>query len=418
MKLAGSARQLRHCLTLAVALWAGSMLLFTPVAHAAGCSAPATDYGSVTDTISVPSTGTYRIWSRMAAPNTTNNTYLLDVDSSSCYNVGGSTVPTYTTTQDTAGTRFGAGTTNWISQTTGGSQIDVSLTAGSHTLTLIGNAPGVVVDRLVLTQGATCQPTGLGDVCADVTPPTVTITSPTNGASVTSPITVNTSSSDDSGTVSKVELYVDGDTTATATDSASPFNFSNVALSAGSHTLTAKAYDAATNATTSSPVSITIIAGGGSDTTAPTVSFTSPTGGTPIIAGRAFPISVTASDASGIKSVIIQVDGSTIATLLTSPYAQNINTATLAPGAHTFRAQAMDSSTNQNTSAFVSAPVRVTDLTDVGRNCVVNFSDISSIVPNLGQTGSNLGASDVTGDSKVNFSDISAIVPKLGTIPC
>jgi hypothetical protein len=357
----------------------------------------------------------------MAAASSSNNTYLLQVDSSTCFTVGGTAVPTYTTTQATNNNRFAAGSTNWISKTSSGSQIDVSFTAGSHTLKLIGNADGVVVDRVVLTQDTSCTPSGTGDNCAnppDTVPPTVSITSPADTSTVTSPLTVAVTASDDSGLVSKVELYVDGSGTPTATDSSSPFSFSGVTLAAGSHTLTAKAYDAANNATTSSPITVTVSAGGGGDTTAPSVSFTSPTGTNPIIADRAYPVTVSATDASGIKQVVIQIDGVTAATLLTGPYTQNINTTTLSNGDHTLRARATDASTAQNTSAYVSQSVRVTDITDIGRNCVVNFSDISAVIPNLGQIGTGLGATDVNGDGKINFSDISAIIPKLGTTPC
>lgn len=137
----------------------------TRTAQAAACTNPSTDYGTVTYTASVSATGTYRIWTRMSAPSTSANTYLLDIDSSSCYTVGGSTVPVYSSG---ATSYFSNNTSNWISKTSGGSNIDVSLSSGSHTIKLIGNADGVVVDRVIITADTTCVPTGAGDNCASV----------------------------------------------------------------------------------------------------------------------------------------------------------------------------------------------------------------------------------------------------------
>lgn len=494
-------------------LAAAALFIAAPKAHAAACTAPSTDYGTVTSTVSIPAQATYRIWSRMAAANTTNNTYLLEIDGNTCYTVGGSGVPVYASG---ASTHFVNNSTNWRSTTSTGTQIDLNLTAGNHTVKMIGNAPDVFLDRIIFTQDTACTPTGTGDNCAsppDTTPPVAAITSPTAGQTVSSPLTVSVNASDDSGVVSKVELYVDGSSTPTATDTSSPFSFANVTLSPGTHTLRVRAYDAANNQGVSTDVSITVsdttqptvsmtapgnntthsgtialtadatdnvgvtkveflVDGavkatdtsspystsldtttltngthtlaakaydaannnrtstnvtitvnnttGGGDTTAPTVSVTSPAAATPatVIAGKTYQVSATVTDASGIKEVIVQVDGVTKATLTTAPYVYSLDTTTLSNGAHTIRVRATDNSTAQNTSAYVSVSVRVTDLADVGRNCIVNFSDISAIIPKIGQTGTNLGVWDVNNDNKINFTDISAVVPKLGTTPC
>ncbi len=141
-----------------------SLLPVTP-AVAAACTPPGTDYGMLTQTFSVSSAGTYRIWSRLAAPDASNNTYLLDVDSTSCYTVGGSTVPVYA---NGATTHFVNNTTNWTSKTSTGTTIDISLSAANHTFKLIGSGQGLVVDRIILTKDTTCTPIGTGDNCASV----------------------------------------------------------------------------------------------------------------------------------------------------------------------------------------------------------------------------------------------------------
>lgn len=145
-------------------------------AIAAACTTPSTDYGRVTNlSFTIDTAATYRIWSRMAAADTTNNTYLLEIDGSTCFNVGGSSssVPVYS---GGSTTRFANNSTNWIATTSTGSAVTMSLSVGTHTVKLIGNAPNVVLDRLVVTSDMTCTPTGTGDNCvtpADTTAPTL-----------------------------------------------------------------------------------------------------------------------------------------------------------------------------------------------------------------------------------------------------
>ena len=142
-----------------------SVAMYGAPASAAPCVVPGTDYGTVTLAASVASTGTYRIWTRMAAPNSTDTSYRLEVDGTTCYQVGGNSVPTYA---NGASTHFTSGTSNWISTTTTGTAIDMSLTSGSHTLKLIGISSGVVIDRVIITADLACQPTSTGNNCASV----------------------------------------------------------------------------------------------------------------------------------------------------------------------------------------------------------------------------------------------------------
>lgn len=148
---------------LAVLTVLASVTAYTRPVSAAACVPPGTDYGTVTMTASVSAAGTYRVWTRMAAPNSTDNNFMLEVDGNNCYTVGGSSVPTYAAGSTT---RFQAGTTNWKYRTTANAAIDVNLSAGSHTLKLIGTSEGVVVDRVIITADTTCVPIGTGDNCA------------------------------------------------------------------------------------------------------------------------------------------------------------------------------------------------------------------------------------------------------------
>lgn len=132
-------------------------------AHAAACITPPVDNGTVTHTVSVDEAGTYRVWTRMAAPNSSASTYYLEVNSNDCYEVGGSSVPVYA---NPSGPYFVSGTSNWTSRTSGGAYVDVTLSAGDHQLKLIGAHADVVVDRIILTRDTVCVPSGVGDNCA------------------------------------------------------------------------------------------------------------------------------------------------------------------------------------------------------------------------------------------------------------
>ncbi len=224
---------------------------------AAACTPPAADYGTVTSPVTIPASGTYRVWSRIQVPDTTNNTFLLEIDGNCVGTVGGSSsIPT--------------NTWYWVSGQSQTNYLSATITAGSHSVKMIGNKPGVSLDRIIFTQDTTSSyclpPTGTGDDCAsppDTQGPTVSITSPTAGASVAAGTTVavSASASDDSGTVSKVEFYVDG--TLKSTDTTSPYTYSwNTAGLSGSHTVSAKAYDPSNNIGSASAITVNITTAG------------------------------------------------------------------------------------------------------------------------------------------------------------
>ena len=93
---------------------------------------------------------------------------------------------------------------------------------------------------------------------SDTTPPTVAITSPASGATVSGTITVTASASDNVG-VAGVQFQVDGINSG-AEDTTAPYSIAwNTATAAnGSHTLSAVARDAAGNLGASAPVTVTV----------------------------------------------------------------------------------------------------------------------------------------------------------------
>ena len=117
------------------------------------CAAIPTDKGVATTTINLSEAGTYKIWSRLMAPDVTNNSYWLQVDGDCGTVVGDAAIA--------------ANSWAWVDYKDGTSanKVTVSLSTGSHTIKMIGRETGVKLDRLVLTTDLTCTPTGTGDNC-------------------------------------------------------------------------------------------------------------------------------------------------------------------------------------------------------------------------------------------------------------
>jgi hypothetical protein len=74
--------------------------------------------------------------------------------------------------------------------------------------------------------------------------PTVTITSPASGASVSGTITVTADATDSAG-VTKVEFYLDNSLQTTDTSSPYTWSWNTTSVASGTHTITVKSYDAA-----------------------------------------------------------------------------------------------------------------------------------------------------------------------------
>jgi hypothetical protein len=95
-------------------------------------------------------------------------------------------------------------------------------------------------------------------VYVDTNTPTVSLTAPTGGSTVSGTISVSAAASDNVG-VSRVEFYRDG-STLVGISTGSPYSVSDATtgVANGSHSYTAKAFDAAGNSTTSASVSVTV----------------------------------------------------------------------------------------------------------------------------------------------------------------
>jgi Bacterial Ig domain/Ig-like domain from next to BRCA1 gene len=98
-------------------------------------------------------------------------------------------------------------------------------------------------------------------ISADTSPPTVSITSPANGAMVSGTVIIAGTAADNRG-VTQVELYLDAGaapfTTLNSPPSIWSYDWNTRSVSNGSHTLTAKTYDAAGNVGTSTSATVTV----------------------------------------------------------------------------------------------------------------------------------------------------------------
>ena len=143
-----------------------------------GCSVMLpTGTGVATATIMIPSTGSYIPWTRMMVSSTTANSYYLQMDNECPLVV----------TDNTRVKNW-----DWVNSV----PTNLTLSAGSHTVAMVGNQAGVKIDELIFSQS--CTPTGTGGNClstvATPTPtPTQSAVTPTTGVTTPTPSIPSTS---------------------------------------------------------------------------------------------------------------------------------------------------------------------------------------------------------------------------------
>jgi hypothetical protein len=193
----------------------------------------------------------------------------------------------------------------------------------------------------------------------DFTPPEVAITNLAPGTNFTTAqiVTISASASDNVG-VTRVEFYRDGKLV--TFDDDVPYTCAWLISSSvnGTHSWTAKAYDAAGNTSTSGVVTITVNIAV-ADTTPPSVSITSPASGSTYTTTQTVTLTVSASDNTGIAKVEFY-DGTTlVATDTASPYTYAWPVSSSGNGTHSWTAKAYDTSGNTAVSAAVSLVVNI-----------------------------------------------------------
>jgi len=212
---------------------------------------------------------------------------------------------------------------------------------GSHTLRVeahdtygnVGLSAGVVVT-----------------VNNDITAPTVSVTSPAEGATVSGNVTITASALDDRA-VDRVRFYVDGHYA--GMDSSAPFNTTWLSRNVpnGVHVLTAEAYDDAGNMGTSASISVTT----NNDLTPPEVALTAPAQGATV--SGMVSLQATASDDRSMSRVEFLVDGMRVATVYSPPYVASWDSHSVMNGSHALTAKAYDTVGNLATSAATTVTV-------------------------------------------------------------
>ncbi len=225
---------------------------------------------------------------------------------------------------------------------------------GSHTLTAVArDLLGVqyTSNPVTVTVANTAPPPP-----ADTTPPTVRITSPSDGQTISGTVMLTASASDNVGVVG-VQFQLDR-VNGGAEDTTPPYSilFDTTTTSDGVHTITAVARDAAGNRTTSDPVTVTVANGSPADTTPPTVSITSPVSGATV--SGTTNLTASASDNVGVIGVQFRIDGLNFGAEDTSaPYSIPWDTASVSDGSHTITAVARDAAGNHTESTTVTVTV-------------------------------------------------------------
>jgi hypothetical protein len=217
--------------------------------------------------------------------------------------------------------------------------------------------PGAHTLRAVARDAAGNSTTSAGVTVTvgDAIAPTVSVTSPASGATVSGAVPLAAAASDNVA-VAGVQFRLDG-LAFGPEDVTAPYaaSWDTTSSADGSHTVSAVARDAAGN-TASSSVTVTVENGPPPDTTPPTVSLTSPASGSTV--SGTVTVSASASDNVGVVAVQFRLDGANLgAEDTTAPYSVTWDTRAAADGSHALTAVARDQANNAGTSAAATVTV-------------------------------------------------------------
>jgi RHS repeat-associated protein len=231
--------------------------------------------------------------------------------------------------------------------------ITYSLGAGSYSVT------AKATDESGTTVTSTAKSFTV-NAAGNVSPPTVSMTSPANNYTATAPATIvlSATAADADGIAS---VAFKSGTTVINTDSSSPYSFSYANVAAGNYTFTAVATDNKGASTTSAPISVTV---NPSANVPPTVSLTAPTNNSSYPWGSAILMSANAADTGGsISKVQFLFDGAVVGEDTTSPY--SFTYAPSSSGTKSLTAVAYDNAGASTTSSValvtVVAPGQVSE---------------------------------------------------------
>jgi hypothetical protein len=201
-----------------------------------------------------------------------------------------------------------------------------SLTNAGHTITV------TATDNGARTGSQSISVTVLNQA---VLPPTVVITQPTNGATVTGTITISATITPGAGaSISSVTLAVDGGTGTAMSGNPYTLQVNTSPWTTGQHTLLVTAID---NAARTGTQSIVVYKGAPS---VPVVDITTPTNGAVVYGTMTLQSTVTSTRT--ISTVDLTIDGASQGAKTSAPYNWNVNTLGLSNAQHTILVTATD----------------------------------------------------------------------------
>jgi hypothetical protein len=186
-------------------------------------------------------------------------------------------------------------------------------------------------------------------------PPTVGLTSPAAGATFVQPaaVTIAAAASDPENRMSRVEFYADN--ALVGTDSTAPYSIVWSSAPAGTHSLTAKAFDADGGSATSSAISVIVAAN-----QPPTVSLTSPVAGATFPAAGNITLLAAASDPEGQLARVEFYAGTSLVGTASGIAPYSVTWSSVPAGVYALKAVAYDtagaSASSAATTINVGAP--------------------------------------------------------------
>jgi hypothetical protein len=250
----------------------------------------------------------------------------------------------------------------------------------------------------------------------DLTPPSVSITFPSEGTTVSGTVMVSAAASDNAA-VAGVQFLMDGNNLGVE-DTVAPYaiSFSANSFSAGAHVLTARARDTSNNTALSANRNIVTAL---PDTTFPSVSMTAPAQAT-TITGTTL-ASADASDNIGVVGVQFRMDGANLSAEDTAaPYEISFDANAFTSGAHILTAAARDAAGNVTVSAnrnitinappdttfptiSITAPAEGTSVSTTATVTATAADNVGVVGVQFLIDGANLGAEDTSSPYSISL---------------
>ena len=341
----------------------------------------------------------------MSVPDTTNNSFTLEIDGTKC-NI---------TVGDTA---TSLNTWTWIDYQNGttSSKIDIALTAGTHTYTLYGREPNVKVDRIIFSPTTTCTPSVYGDNCLtapDTQAPSVP-TNLSNPSKTTTTATLNWTASSDDTAVTAYKVYRGG--VLVATVAAPAVTVTDTGLTAAtSYTYQVSAVDAANNesAKTAALTVLTALAPPPADTQAPSV----PSNVT-VSSKTTASVTLTWSASSDNKAVTgykVFRNGTLVSSVSPTASPTFTDNGLSSATTYTYQISAYDAANNESAKSASLAATTNTPTTpktgDLNNDGKVNYVDLAVMLQNYNKS---TASGDMNSDGKVNYIDLGILLGNYG----